>query len=113
MSEVIEATATEELAAAAEAIAATPDIEEIAAEAPAVEAPAKEAPAESMEDYQNELNSSMRTLKVGDIVDGTVAGISDTDVTERISGIPSAVSVSVSHATEGTDGTRTLVIRGA
>ena len=86
MSEMIEATATEELAAAAEAVAEEAAAVETAAgeaaaavEAAAGEAPA--APAESMADYKSELDSSMRTLKVGDIVDGTVAGISDSDVT--------------------------------
>ena len=76
MSELIEKAATEELAA--DAAAAT----EAVTEAPAAEAVTEAAaPAESMADYKSELDSSMRTLKVGDIVDGTVAGISDSEVT--------------------------------
>lgn len=65
MSELFEATATED------------SVMETAAEV-ATEAA---APAESMADYKSELDSSMRTIKVGDIVDGTVAGISETEVT--------------------------------
>ncbi len=56
--------------------------------APAEEAaPAKTAapeaavPAEGMEDYAKELNSSMRKIKAGDVVEGTVVGVSDTEVT--------------------------------
>ena len=37
--------------------------------------------AETMDDFQNELNNSMRTINVGDIVEGTVAGVSETEVT--------------------------------
>ena len=81
MSELIEKAATEELAAAAAAAEEAAAVEEApaAAETVAEEAPA--APTESMADYKSELDSSMRTLKVGDIVDGTVAGISESDVT--------------------------------
>ena len=44
---------------------------------------------------------------------GSTALASDTEETERISGVPSAVSVSVSHATAGTEDTRILATRGA
>lgn len=43
------------------------------------------APAETMDDYQNELNNSMRKIEVGDLVEGTVTGISDDDVTVDLS----------------------------
>ncbi|MDO5701857.1 MAG: S1 RNA-binding domain-containing protein [Lachnospiraceae bacterium] len=43
------------------------------------------APAETMDDYQNELNNSMRRIEVGDLVEGTVTGISDDDVTVDLS----------------------------
>jgi small subunit ribosomal protein S1 len=47
----------------------------------AIETPQSEAPAESMDDFQKELNSSMRKIEVGDLVEGTVAGVSEEDVT--------------------------------
>lgn len=50
---------------------------EVREEAPVVEA----APAESMEDYKTELNASMRQIKQGDIVEGTVIGVSESEVT--------------------------------
>ena len=60
-------------------------IEEItAAEAPVEAAPetaAAEAPVETMADYAGEIDSSMRDIKVGDILEGTVVGITDTEVT--------------------------------
>ena len=36
---------------------------------------------ETMDDFSSELNNSMRVINVGDIVEGTVVGISDTEVT--------------------------------
>ena len=39
------------------------------------------APAETMDQYADELNATMRTINVGDILDGTVVGITDTEVT--------------------------------
>ncbi|MEE3420769.1 MAG: S1 RNA-binding domain-containing protein [Lachnospiraceae bacterium] len=39
------------------------------------------AAAETMDDFKNELDESMRELKVGDIVEGTVTGVSDSEVT--------------------------------
>ncbi len=57
-------------------------IEEItAAEAPVEAAPetaAAEAPVETMADYAGEIDSSMRDIKVGDILEGTVVGTTDT-----------------------------------
>ena len=39
------------------------------------------APVETMDQYADELNATMRTINVGDILDGTVVGITDTEVT--------------------------------
>ncbi len=39
------------------------------------------APAESMDDFSRELDNSMREINVGDIVDCTVTGVSETEVT--------------------------------
>ena len=36
---------------------------------------------ETMEDFSNEINESMRVINTGDMIEGTVVGISDTDVT--------------------------------
>ncbi len=44
-------------------------------------APAGDTPAETMDSFARELNSSMRKIKAGDIVEGTVVGVSDTEVT--------------------------------
>ena len=54
-----------------------------ASDAEAVTAAAAEAvaPAESMDDYQKELNNSMRRIEAGDLVEGTVSGVSEEDVT--------------------------------
>lgn len=49
------------------------------AEAP-VEAAAK-APAESMADYEDAINASLKTIHEGDILTGTVIGISDEELT--------------------------------
>lgn len=46
-----------------------------------VEEPAAAAPVETMEDYAPELNASMKQIQEGDILKGTVIGISDTEVT--------------------------------
>ena len=40
---------------------------------------------ESMADYTSALDNSMRTINAGDIVHGTVVGISDTEVTIDLS----------------------------
>lgn len=52
-----------------------------AEEVPAAEEAAEKAPAESMDDFQKELNNSMRRIEVGDLVEGTVAGVSEEEVT--------------------------------
>ena len=54
-----------------------------ASDAEAVTAAAAEAaaPVESMDDYQKELNNSMRRIEAGDLVEGTVSGVSEEDVT--------------------------------
>ena len=39
------------------------------------------APAESMDDFAKELDNSMREINVGDIIDCTVTGVSETEVT--------------------------------
>jgi small subunit ribosomal protein S1 len=39
------------------------------------------APVESMADYAGEIESSMREISVGDILEGTVVGLTDTEVT--------------------------------
>ena len=39
------------------------------------------APAESMADYAGEIESSMREINVGDILEGTVVGLTDSEVT--------------------------------
>ena len=69
--------AAAEAAAAAVEEAAAPETSADAA--PAAQAPS--APAESMDDYQNELSNSMRRIEVGDLVEGTVAGVSEEEVT--------------------------------
>lgn len=46
-----------------------------------INTPAEDSTAESMDDFAKELDNSMRQLKVGDLVDCTVAGVSDTEVT--------------------------------
>ena len=71
--EVVEEAAPAAEEAVAEEAAAAP-AEEAAAEAPAEEIP-------SMADFAKEIDSSMRTINVGDIVDGVVTGVSDTEVT--------------------------------
>lgn len=47
----------------------------------AAPAPVEDTPQETMEDYAGELNASMKKIKEGDILKGTVIGISDTEVT--------------------------------
>lgn len=39
------------------------------------------APAESMADYEKELNASLKKIHEGDIITGTVIGVSDTEIT--------------------------------
>ena len=55
-------------------------VEEVMADTPAAAEEPAEA-AESMDQYSKELDSSMRQINVGDILTGTVVGISDTEVT--------------------------------
>lgn len=61
----------------------TPDLEEVVQETmstqPAAETPSEPIP--SMAEFETEINSSFQKLKEGDIVKGTVIGISDTEVT--------------------------------
>lgn len=53
-----------------------------AAEGPAAEAEAApEAPVESMADYEAELNASLKQIHEGDVLTGTVIGVTDTEVT--------------------------------
>ena len=68
--------------AVAEAAAKAEEVPAANEAAAAEEAPAAEAaPAESMDDFQKELNNSMRRIEVGDLVEGTVAGVSEEEVT--------------------------------
>ena len=51
-------------------------------EGPAAEAEAApEAPVESMADYETELNASLKQIHEGDVLTGTVIGVTDTEVT--------------------------------
>ena len=72
---------TAEAAPAAEAVQAEAAPAEPAVEAAPAEQAAEAAPAESMDDFQKELDNSMREISVGDIVDCTVTGVSETEVT--------------------------------
>ena len=87
-------TVAEEAAAIAEEAAevveeAAEAVQEAAAEeapaAPATEAPSAEVPAdksaESMENYSAELEASFRKINEGDILTGTVIGVSETEIT--------------------------------
>lgn len=67
---VTEAAAEEVTEAPAEAV-----------EAPAAEPAKEEAPAESMADYEDAINASMKKIHEGDILTGTVIGISDEELT--------------------------------
>ncbi len=73
--------------APAEAAAAPAETVEVPAEAAdvpaetAAEPVADEAPVETMADYAGEIDSSMRNINVGDILEGTVVGVTDTEVT--------------------------------
>ncbi len=50
--------------------------------APVQQAPAQpEAPAETMADYERELEASFRKINEGDILTGTVIGVSETEIT--------------------------------
>ena len=67
---------------AAEAAAEAAD--EAAKEAPAEEAaqaPAEEAPAETMDDYAQELEASFRKISEGDLLTGTVIGVTEDAIT--------------------------------
>ncbi len=81
--EVAETTAPEAAAAAKTPASETPETEAPAAEAPAEEAaaPAPEAPAESMADYEAEITASLKPIHEGDIMTGTVIGVSEEEVT--------------------------------
>ena len=48
----------------------------------------------SMKDYENELERSFQVLREGDILDVTVIGISDTEVTVDLITTPRALSQS-------------------
>ncbi|MCD7842547.1 MAG: S1 RNA-binding domain-containing protein [Lachnospiraceae bacterium] len=71
-------TAEAEAPAEAEASAAE---ETPAAEAPAEETPAPEAPAETMADYDAAITASMKPIHEGDILKGTIIGVSDEELT--------------------------------
>ena len=80
---VIENTAEEPVAAEAPAAEAPEAQEAPTPETPATDAPATEAPAaapettESMEDYSKELNSSLRKIYEGDIMEGEVIAFNE------------------------------------
>ena len=86
-----EAAPVEEVQAAAQEAAPAEEVQAAAQEAaPAEEAkaaveeaaPAKEeAPSESMDDYAQELEASFRKINEGDILTGTVIGVSETEIT--------------------------------
>ena len=68
--------------------AAQPEADEAVSAQPVPEAPVQEekapepqAPAESMDDYANELEASFRKINEGDILTGTVIGVSETEIT--------------------------------
>ncbi len=50
-------------------------------EVKATETAEQAAPAESMEDYAKEIDNSMREIQVGDLVECTVTGVSETEIT--------------------------------
>ena len=79
------AVETEEIAAPAEETAKSVSeaAEETAAAAPANEPAAADdpVPAESMDDYAAELEASFRQVNEGDILTGTVIGVTETDIT--------------------------------
>lgn len=77
--EVPAATApAEEASSAAEIPAAAEPAEEASAEEPsAAEAPAEPEPVESMEDYQKELDSSLRKIYEGDVMEGEVIAFNE------------------------------------
>ncbi len=95
VAETAEVPAQEEAAEAPAAEAAEVSAQEEATEAPATEeteapvaetaeVPAQEAAVEhteSMADYENELNASMKKIHEGDVLTGTVIGVSETEVT--------------------------------
>lgn len=89
--EIIETTATAEtieavqetVNTAEEAAVEAPQAAAEAAEAPqavaAPEAPAEEIP--SMDDFKDEISQSFKKLQPGDLINGTVIGVSDSEVT--------------------------------
>ena len=81
----VEETVEEQVAQGSEEIAAAADkaeepVEAAAAE-PAQDAAPAEAVTESMEDYSQELEATFRKINTGDILTGTVIGVSDTQIT--------------------------------
>ena len=73
-----------EPAAADETAAGSAPAEDAAAEAADVskeDQPASETPAESMDDYSQELEATFRKIRTGDMLTGTVIGVSDTEIT--------------------------------
>lgn len=76
------APAAEDAAAAVESTAAAPAVNETAA-APAEEgsAAAAAAPSETMADYEDAITASMKPIHEGDILTGTVIGVSDLELT--------------------------------
>ena len=70
---------SEELAAEAETSAAeTPETTETAA---------PEEPAETMADYAEELEASFKQIHEGDILTGTVIGVSESEITPKVSSV--------------------------
>lgn len=75
------APAAEEAAASAgESTAAAPAVNETEA-APAEEGAAAAAPSETMADYEDAITASMKPIHEGDILTGTVIGVSDLELT--------------------------------
>lgn len=71
--EAVQAAAPEEAPETVQAAASEEAPETASAEAPA-------APVESMADYEAELNASLKQIHEGDVLTGTVIGVSDTEV---------------------------------
>ncbi len=69
-----------ETAAELKETAAAPEPSEAALPADGAEEPADTAPAESMADYEDAINASLKRIHEGDILTGTVIGVSDTEV---------------------------------
>ncbi len=80
------AETVEEVAEAAEAAAETVEeaaepVAEAAEEAAGTAQEAAQAPAESMDDYAQELEATYRRYYPGDVITGTVIGVSETEIT--------------------------------